>query len=347
MLRLVRQMSRSGWCCHIALPARSPMATQLEAAGACLHVVPMRRVSTSHGWRGWAAYLFSWPVSVARLCLLARKVGADVVHSNSLHCWYGWAAAALARRPHVWHAREVVAQSELALRLERVLAAHFAVRVLAVSDAVASQLDSRNVQVVTEEADPAEFFPGRAGRARARYGLADDALVVGYVGRIDTWKGIDVLLEAAPELHGPQLLIAGAPVAGKEGYFTSLSDRASSLGAHWLGPLSGSDAADLIADLDCLVYPSTAPEPFGLVLVEALACGVPVVSTSWGGPREILAGLAPSAGRLVPPGDAPALAGAITELLPRATSARLRQARPVLRTGDPPPYPAIFGELVC
>jgi glycosyltransferase involved in cell wall biosynthesis len=343
------------------------MAAEFAAAGVTLHVVPMRRVSTSHGIATWLEYLLAWPVSVFRLWRLARHVRADVVHSNSLHSWYGWAAAWLARKPHIWHAREIVVQSGAALHLERFLARHFAQRVLAVSAAVASQLDPRNVLVVHEEADPAEFFPGRAGRAREAFGLPDDAIVVGYVGRIDTWKGVDILLDAVPQLQRqpgrdqgpetrpegarpelpevpavPEVVVAGGTVSDKEQYAESLARRAHELGVHWLGPLPGPVAGDLIADLDCLVYPSTEPEPWGLVLVEALASGTPAVGTDAGGAREILAGLAAAAGLLVPPRDPAALAAAVASLLPAATSSELRQARPVLRSGEPAPYPELF-----
>ena len=138
------------------------------------------------------------------------------------------------------------------------------------------------------------------------------------------------------------MVVAGGTVADKEGYAESLAARARELGVHWLGPLPGPVAGDLIADLDCLVYPSTEPEPWGLVLVEALASGTPAVGTDAGGAREILAGLPPQAGRLVPPRDPAALAAAIASLLAPSTSTELRQARPVLRTGEPAPYPDLF-----
>jgi glycosyltransferase involved in cell wall biosynthesis len=101
-------------------------------------------------------------------------------------------------------------------------------------------------------------------------------------------------------------------------------------------------AGDLIADLDCLAYPSTEPEPWGLVLVEALASGTPAVGTDAGGAPEILAGLPAHVGLLVPPRDPAALAAAIASLLPASTSSELRQARAVLRTGEPAPYPELF-----
>lgn len=346
LLRLARQLGAAGWQVHVALPAPSPMAVELAGAGARLHVVPMLRISTSHGALTWLRYALAWPLSVVRLALLARRLKVDGIHSNSLHSWYGWAAAVLVGKPHLWHAREIVTQSAMALRVERFLARRFARRVFAVSEAVAEQLHRGNVVVVHEEPAPGECSPARAGNGRPALGLDDDAVTVGYVGRIDTWKGVDIFLDAVPLLRaerpGAKAVIAGGVVAGKEAYAGELARRAKALGAHWLGPLDGSLALDLIADLDCLVYPSTGPEPWGLAIVEALACGVPAVSTDAGGPKEILRGLPPEAGRLVPPGQPAPLAQAAADLLPPATSAAARRSRAPLRTGLPPDYPALF-----
>jgi glycosyltransferase involved in cell wall biosynthesis len=298
----------------------------------------MRRISASNDFWAWTAYALGWPVSVARLWRLARH--ADLVHSNSLHSWYGWAAAWMARKPHIWHAREIVVQSAAALAVERFLARRFAVKVLAVSEAVAAQLTGAKVQVVYEEADPAEYSPARAGRARGSLGLDDTAPTVGYVGRLDTWKGVDVFLAAFAQLSASRPdavgLVAGGSVVGKEAYAQALARRAGELGVHWLGALPGPVAADLLADLDCLACPSTQPEPWGLSAVEALACGAPVVASDAGGYREV------GPQRLVPPGDAAALAEAMDSLLPAFTSTAARRARPVLRSGPPPPYPQIF-----
>jgi glycosyltransferase involved in cell wall biosynthesis len=352
LLRLTSQLSAAGWTVHVALPAASPMAEEFASAGVALHVVPMHRISTSHRASAWLAYAVGWPKSVFELWRLSRRAQADVVHSNSLHSWYGWAAARLAGKPHVWHAREIVVQSRAALGVERFLALHFARQVLAISEAVASQLHRSNVLVVHEEADAAEFHPGRAGRARKVLGLSDEALTVGYVGRIDTWKGIDVLLDSVPLLRAHlaakaiEIVVAGGAVGDKEAYGERLRSQAEQLGVLWLGPLPGPVAADLIADLDCLVLPSTEPEPWGLVLVEALACGTPVVATDAGGAREILAGLPPEGGRLVPPRDPAGLAAAVAELLPSTTNTELRRARPVLRAGQPAPYAEIFGAVI-
>ena len=339
LARTVRSLTDEGWECHIALPAASPMASEFAAAGATLHVVPMRRITTSGSVGYWLGYLAAWPWSVARLARLARRLDAGVVHSNSLHTWYGWAAAALAGRPHVWHAREIVVQSRAALAVERWLCAHFADTVVAVSGAVAAQLRPGNVVVVYDRLDGQEFGPGRAGAFRSRIGVADSAVVVGSAGRIDTWKGLDVLLDALPELQRRrpdlEVVIAGAPVAGKEAFADRLAARARALpGVHWLGERA--DVAELMADLDVLVLASTEPEPFGLAAVEALASGVPVVATAAGGPLEILGPDPGDAGRLVRPRDPEGLAGAVLALLPEGPSSTARRrARPVLAARTP------------
>ena len=148
---MIQLLPRHRFTCHVALPGPSPMAAEFAQASAVLHVVPMRRISTSHSIADWFLYAVLWPVSVLRLWRLARAVHADVVDSNSLHSWYGWAVARLASRPHVWHAREIVEQSAAALRVERFLTRHFATRLVAMSEAIAAQFDSDNVEVVIED----------------------------------------------------------------------------------------------------------------------------------------------------------------------------------------------------
>ena len=347
---MLRSLPPDEFECHVVVPSDPPLRPELESAGVSVHVVPMRRISTSHDVGAWLGYAAGWPVVVTRLTRLIRRLDVNVVHTNSLHSWYGWAAAGLSRRPHVWHAREITVQSRAAMRVERFLAHHAATRVIAMSHAIAAQLDPANVIVVHETADPAEFSPERAGAFRARVAIPDDVALVGTAGRIDTWKGVDVLLaawaevrEVRPDAH---LVVAGGPVRGKEGYYDGLARAAADLGVHWLGPRD--DVPDVFADLDVFVLPSTDPEPYGLVAVEALASGVPVVATDAGGPPEILAGARRGAGRLVRPGDPAALADGIVALLDAAvpTSTALRARRRPLRDAQPERFSDVFREVV-
>jgi glycosyltransferase involved in cell wall biosynthesis len=353
LVRMLRQLSADGWECHVAVPASARLAEEYASAGAVLHEVPMVRLTTSGGSARWVAFAATWPLSVFRLVRLIRRTGVSVVHTNSLHSWVGWAAAALTRRPHVWHAREIVFQSAVALRVERFLAQHFADLVIAVSNAVAVQLDPGNVVVVSDEADPLVFGPQRAGSFRRAVGIFDSVALAGSVARLDTWKGFETLLDAFELVRSrrpdAELVIAGAAVPGKESYAASLEARAAAMaGVHWVGHRR--DVADLMADLDVFVAVSTEPEPFGLVVVEALACGVPVVAGAAGGPLEILEADAATgstgAGRLVRPGDAEDVAAALLELLPAASSTEGRRERRPLRRPQEGCFAAVFARVL-
>jgi glycosyltransferase involved in cell wall biosynthesis len=344
LLRLVRSLPRGEFDFHIVVPGPSPLAKEFEAARATLHVAPMQRLSTSHGAGEWGGYAIGWPVAVARLTALARRLHVDVVHSNSLHSWYGWATARALGLPHVVHAREIVVQSGAALRVERALCRYFATRVIAVSYAVAAQLDPANVVVLDEFLDPDEFSPSHAGVFRTRVGVADEAPVVGAVARLDPLKGLDVLLDAyaiarvtRPEL---QVVIVGSPVLGQDAYAADLRARVGATPGVQLFE-SRDDVPDVMADLDVLAFPSVEPESYGLVLVEALASGTPVVASDHGGPPEIVARARPGTATVVPPGDADALGSALLDLLPAQTSAVRRRAR---LPGFTPPAPR-FAEL--
>lgn len=347
LLGMIRALPAPEFEHHVVLPGPSPLAAAFEAAGARLHVVPMRRLTLSGSLSYRIAYAVAWPIVVARVARVARRARADVVHTNSLHSLYGWAVARVIRRPHVWHAREIVVQSGPALRLERFLARHFADVVVAMSSAIAAQLQPDNVRVMIDGVDVEVFGPYRAGRFRAAEGIADDVPLCGFAGRVDTWKGLDVLLDAFPLVRASrpaaELVIAGGTVLGKEGYAAGLRARAEAMpGVRWLGPRD--DVPDLLADLDVFVLPSTAPEPFGMALVEALASGALSVATDAGGPREIAARVGDGL-QLVPSAEVVPLADAVAARLPVTSSGASRRARPRRWTVPPADYAGLFREV--
>lgn len=159
---------------------------------------------------------------------------------------------------------------------------------------------------------------------RAALGAADDAVVIVIASRLERWKGHAELLRAVTGLQGNWVLwMAGAAQRPHEQEYASELEAlvaANGLGSRvrFLGQRA--DVADILAAADIHCQPNSAPEPFGLVFVEALHAGLPVVTSDAGGPREIVT---PACGLLVPLGDSTALGAALEGLV--ASRERRRQ----------------------
>jgi len=192
-------------------------------------------------------------------------------------------------------------------------------RVIAVTEAERRQLLSLGVspdviRVLGNPLDLSEFDdPPKRGEFRARAGLGAEPLVL-FLGKLTPRKRVDVLLHSFAQLARPdaRLVIAGNDM----GHGDTLRDLVRRLGlnarASFTGLLKGRERLEALADADVVAYPSEH-EIFGLVPVEALLCGSPVVVADDSGCGEVVART--GAGRVVKPGDVAALAQAISEML--------------------------------
>jgi len=178
--------------------------------------------------------------------------------------------------------------------------------------------DPESIDVVHPGVDLQTFTPGDRRAARAALGLAADERVVAFVGRIQPLKAPDVLLRAAAKLPGVRVVIAGGPSGSGLAAPDALVGLAAELGitdrVTFLPPQSREQLVHVYRAADLVAVPSYS-ESFGLVAVEAQACGTPVVAAAVGGlPVAVADGVS---GILVP-GHAPGQwADAIAEGLER------------------------------
>jgi len=270
--------------------------------------------------------------SAARLARLAREHEAEIIHA---HVARDYTLAALAARLAP-RARLVVTRHVLfpLSRVHRRALANVA-RVIAVSEAVARSLRAQEIfpvdkiRVVTNAVDLRRFDEARERRARfererraCRSGTNEQPrgpLRVGIVGELSEVKGQAEFVRAAAEVaarfgEGVEFVIVGED-ASRAGENRARVERlVAELGLERRVSLLGrrDDVADVLASFDLLVSASRT-EAFGMALVEAMACGVPVVATATEGAREIVADGA--TGLIVPIGDACALAASVVSLL--------------------------------
>lgn len=259
--------------------------------------------------------------NVARFWWVIRQRHIDIVHLNNGFFPEALWAAHLAGVPSIVHLRGFPDWRPGAGARKR------AVRVgcvIAVSDAVAADVHSFVPdEIVTTVYDPVDIEVSDAaipGRQRTREGLGaiDTDIVAGIFGRVVPWKGqkefvIAMLkaLEANPALLG---VIVGDASDGSDAYLNEVESLIASSRFADRFVLTGyrADVAELYAALDIGVHASITPEPFGMVVPEAMAAGVAVIAADAGGPREIVRHGVD--GLLVPPGDTDAFAAALLDL---------------------------------
>ena len=173
--------------------------------------------------------------------------------------------------------------------------------------------------------DTARFSPGDLGAARARLGLPAAGALLGFVGRLEANKGWDVYLDALAALRRAGRAVQGL-VVGDGGDATRIADSARRLGVPLIrrGLVPQSELPTYYQAMDALLFPTRLTEALGLVPIEALACGVPVVgSDRFAVPEYVVEG---ETGHLVAPLDAPGFARAAAALLDRSPAAKAEMA---------------------
>ena len=303
---LARGLAARGHEVSLVTRPHSALADRLEGGP-----VQIRRRSLVGWWEPWG---------VASLAAWLRRSGAEILHTHLPRDHY-LAACATLGTPVV----NVGTRHQLHCFRHRPLKRPFLGRLsamVAVSNAVArglkrqDVLDPRRVVVIPNGVEDAA-----AGAApidlRRLAGVSAEAPVVGAVGRLCPSKGLEVLLRAAAILrpHHPELriLLVGDAPRGS-GHAAELSRLAAKLGLGGAVVFCGyvPEAERGMADLDVLAVCSAA-EPCGLVSLEAMTRGVPVVATTTGGSPELVRD--GREGYLVNPGDPTALAARLDRLL--------------------------------
>ncbi len=324
LLEIASHLPRDRYRPLVALPEEGPLADALRARGVAVVAVPfgtLRRAFRPDQVAAIAWRNITGPRALARLI---EEQSVSIVHTNSTHMLSGALAAGRTKRPHVVHLRENLLPPKLLTQAVMRFLWKRTDRAIAITRATAAELlglrgDHPRLRIIHDAVDPAAFPPGGdPARARAKLGW-DRAPHVGVVARLTPWKGHATFLHAAALIASQHptvrfTIVGDADTTRNEAHKKRLGQLARQLGiasrVRWAGFVR--PVQPLLAALDVLVVPSLRPEPFGIVIIEAMATERPVVATNHGGPPEILAH---GGGVLVPPADASAMAVAVLGLL--------------------------------
>lgn len=285
----------------IALPIRKKRWADFKALRGWLkaHVQDIDIVNTHSSTDSWLAAVANLTLRGRRIPLVrTRHISAPVANTFANRWLYGRAVA------------RVVATGE-SLRRELI-------------DGLGLPAD--HVQSVFTGIDTRRFEPGDKTAARQSLDLDANAVWIGIVATLRSWKGHKYLLQAIAELHDPRVRLA---IVGDGPYHDKLRQRVVELGlgnvVHFAG--NRKDVVPWLRALDVFVLPSYANEGVSQAVMQAMATGLPVITTAVGSMTDVVrTGIT---GLIVPAKDAGAIAKALRELIDApAEAARLgSQAR--------------------
>ena len=255
-----------------------------------------------------------------------RSKAFDLIHANNQK---GFVVSAIAKlfggAPVVWHLHDILTAdifSSTNRRIAVTLANWFATRVIvnskATGEAFVAAGGKRELLRIVYNGFDGEVFDriasDRAQSLRSELGIPSDRHLVGMFSRLSYWKGQHILLEAASKLPDVQVLLVGDALFGEAEYTEKLKNIAAQPSlqgrVHWLG--FRQDIPELMKACDAIAHCSTAPEPFGRVIVEAQLAKRPAIATIGGGTSEIIEnGIT---GLLIPPNDSQLLADAMQQI---------------------------------
>jgi len=309
--------ARTDWPMQVVVAADGPLVGRVAALGAEPTLLPFPAALARLGEHGAARERGGYARLAAQLGVAAGPVasyarhlaktvsafGADLVHSNGLKMHV---VAAMARldAPLLWHVHDYVGGRRVTARLLRWHRARCAA-IVANSRSVAADVRGAvggdvSVVPVHNAVDLLRFAPdGPRADLDRLCGLppaADSTVRVGLVATFARWKGHEVFLRAIAALSDvpeARAYVIGGPVyqtAGSQYSLDELQRLATDVGvADRVGFTGFVDRSDAVfRALDVVVHASTAPEPFGLVIAEAMACGRAVVASHAGGAVELM-----------------------------------------------------------
>lgn len=289
LLYLMRMLDKNKYQITVFLPCDGPLVGELKKIYGInveiYEVAVLRRKNLS--FKGLLRYCRDFFVSYRYIKRTIRERHIDVVYTNVAVVFPGAIAAKHSKNCRsVWHIREII-KSKKERSIFSFIVNSYADVIIANSKATGAAIckDSRKLRVVYNAVDVANFNVKHIDKKE---------IVVGMAGRINRWKGQKLFVDMAEIVHKQRpdvkFVIAGSAYAGEEYLESELKEyidkKQLSDVVGLLGQVNKMD--DFYQSLDIFVLPSIQPEPFGLVVIEAMEKRLPVIATNHGGPIEII-----------------------------------------------------------
>ena len=326
LLELIKGLDSKEFEAHVILPNDGVLVEALRQVGAQVSVLDYPIIRRKYfNPKGIADYIRSYNFYAKQIALYARQHSIDMVHNNTAAVLEGIYLKRKLKLPLIWHVHEIIVKPKAISDFINMLMGRYADKIVTVSQAVANHIkqspfikDSQ-VEVIYNGVDNTVYYPMDASSIREKFDIAQDALVIGMIGRVNAIKGQNDFIEAVEPLleknEQAVAFLAGGVFPGEEWRLEELDKRIASSSV--VSQIHRIDYYDKTSELynmfDIFVLPSIKPDSLPTVVLEAMACSKPVVGYNNGGIAEMV--VDDKSGCLVKPNRPQELSNAISLLL--------------------------------
>jgi glycosyltransferase involved in cell wall biosynthesis len=287
LLNIVKNIDKTQYKIFVILPCFGPLVDEMKkipgVSVEIFEVAILRRKNLSI--IGAMKYIREFYVSYRYLKNYIRKNSISIVDTNTAVVFPGAIAAKHSNVKSVWHIREII-KNNFENRVISLVMNRYAHLIVANSKETGKALyvDQSKVRAIYNAVEEKENMAE----------IPHSQLTVGMAGRINRWKGQKLFIDAAEIVHRvmPEVIfkVAGDAYKGEEQIRDEIIHYILKKHLENTVILLGqvNDMSDFYRNIDLFVLPSIQPEPFGLVVIEAMEYGLPVIATNHGGPTEII-----------------------------------------------------------
>jgi glycosyltransferase involved in cell wall biosynthesis len=304
LLLLIKNLDKSRFNSVVILPFEGPLVEEFKKEGVIVEIAPVLKLYRNLlKPKNAIRFLFEIRESIKVADRLNEKYNFDIIYSNTLAVLLGIIFAKKKKIKHLWHVHEII-ESPSIFKKTFIKLLSLKANSQIVYNSIATQkfwntnssIKEKNTVIWNGlELDYVQLSTKEIQEIRTnKFNLTDNGIIIALVGRISRWKGQMVLLEAfnkiAQDYSFIKLVIIGSPPPNQEVFLHNLENKITEYQLNdkvILIPFQDS-INDIWQSIDIAVVPSTEPEPFGMVAIEAMLAKKPVIGSNHGGLSEII-----------------------------------------------------------